>query len=94
MIAIFVDVVQMMKDVDQDGGQGGDEDGGEDGGQDDQHVGNLIAVEVGTTLTTSSGCGNTRLDVRSLCKIMIFTVTNYCLCHQGSTNCGILQSQI
>ena len=88
-----MDVVQMTQYQDSD--QHGDQDGDQVGsGQDDQHIGNLIAVEVGTTLTTSSGCGNTRLDVRSLCKIMIFTVTNCCLCHQGSTNCGILQSRI
>ena len=52
MVAIAVDVVQMTQD--QDGGQDGDQDG-DDQEQDDQHVGNLIAVEVGTTLTTSSG---------------------------------------
>ena len=74
MVAIAVDVVQMTQYQDSD--QHGDQDGDQVGsGQDDQHIGNLIAVEVGTTLTTSSGCGNTRLDVRSLCKIMIFTVT-------------------
>ena len=40
-----MDLVQMTQD----------QDGDQDGDQDDQHIGNLIAVEVGTTLTTSSG---------------------------------------